>query len=238
MNPIVFVSLGPGDPDLITLKGLKILQQSDIILCPSTMNKEGRLTSRSQDILSKLEIPDVKIKLFNVSMCKEREQVLREYESVAIEAHQYYNRGLKTCIVAEGDSGFYSSSQYINEKLVAMNIPTKRVEGIPAFISCATLANIHIVKQEEQLLVIPGETTSEELYMHIESGKTIVIMKPSQCQEILKNLLISSPLNIDIHYFENVGVTGKEYYSQNRNEIVERSFPYFSLLIIQNNKSL
>ena len=87
-------------------------------------------------------------------------------------------------------------------------------------------------------IVIPGETTSEELYMHIGSGKTIVIMKPSQCQEILKNLLISSPLNIDIHYFENVGVTGKEYYSQNRNEIVERSFPYFSLLIIQNNKSL
>lgn len=39
--PICFVSLGPGDPELITLKGLKKLRQAEIIYCPATMNKTG-----------------------------------------------------------------------------------------------------------------------------------------------------------------------------------------------------
>ena len=41
--PICFVSLGPGDPELITLKGLKKLRQAEIIYCPATMNKNGQL---------------------------------------------------------------------------------------------------------------------------------------------------------------------------------------------------
>ena len=44
--PICFVSLGPGDPELITLKGLKKLRQAEIIYCPATMNKNGQLLSR------------------------------------------------------------------------------------------------------------------------------------------------------------------------------------------------
>lgn len=233
MNPILFVSLGSGDPDLITLKALKALQKADVILCPSTTTREGKVSSRSQDIMSELDISTNKIRLFNVSMRKERSQVMKEYEEAAKQAYQLYNQGSKVAIVAEGDSGFYSSSQYINENLQALNVPTKRIEGVPAFISCGALANIHIVKQEEQLLVIPGETTSEELHLHIHSGKSIVIMKPSQCQEIIKELVSSSINNIDIHYFENVGVVEKEFYTQNKEEILDRKFPYFSLLIIQ-----
>lgn len=235
MNPILFVSLGSGDPDLITLKALKALQNADVILCPCTTSKEGKVTSRSQDIMLELDILTSKIKLFNVSMRKERSQVMKEYQDAANQAYQLHNEGLAVAIVAEGDSGFYSSSQYINENLQALNVPTKRIEGVPAFISCGALANIHIVKQEEQLLVIPGETTAEELNMHIQSGKSIVIMKPSQCQGIIKNVASSSDNNIDIHYFENVGVVEKEFYTQNKDEILNRKFPYFSLLIIQKN---
>ena len=40
-HPIHFVSLGPGDPELITLKGLKTLQKADIIYCPATQGKDG-----------------------------------------------------------------------------------------------------------------------------------------------------------------------------------------------------
>ena len=49
-HPIHFVSLGPGDPELITLKGLKTLQKADIIYCPATQGKHG-LISRATDIL-------------------------------------------------------------------------------------------------------------------------------------------------------------------------------------------
>ena len=48
-NPVIFVSLGPGEPELITLKGLKALQSADCIFCPETRTTSGRILSRAAD---------------------------------------------------------------------------------------------------------------------------------------------------------------------------------------------
>ena len=55
---ITFVSLGPGEPELITLKGLKTLQQADRIFCPATLTTSGKQTSRAAHILRALEIEE------------------------------------------------------------------------------------------------------------------------------------------------------------------------------------
>lgn len=70
--PISFVSLGPGEPELITVKGLKQLQQADIIYCPATRNKQGGVISRAADIVRALEIDKAAIRCFMLPMSKER----------------------------------------------------------------------------------------------------------------------------------------------------------------------
>lgn len=237
MNIISFVSLGPGDPELITIKGLKILQDADVILTPSTNRNGKEIVSRSKDILTALKIEEEKIKLFHIPMSKERLETLKNYEATAKLVEEYYSKDLKIAIVAEGDSGFYSSSQYINEELMKIDIPTQRVGGVPAFIACAALANIHIAKQEEQLVVIPGKTDSNELISYLNSNKSVIIMKPSMSEDIIKEF-IHSENKMQFHYFENAGIAGKELYVSTRDEILNRKFPYFSLLIIQNNSSI
>jgi len=86
------------------------------------------------------------------------------------------------------------------------------------------------VKQEEQLHVIPGITTEEELAALIEKGYTVVIMKLSQCKDIVLNCLRKYP-QTQWHYFENIGLENEVYTSDKR--IIEKSdFPYFSLMVI------
>ena len=234
MKPITFISLGPGDPDLVTIKGLKALQKADIIFAPSTQRGEGNFLSRSKEILIALGVHEDKISLFSVPMSKDRTEAISNYQAVAQQAMHCQQKGMHVAITAEGDGGFYSSAQYINDTLTANDIPTEKIEGIPAFIACGALANLHIVKQEEQLLVIPGMTTTKDLLENINTGKTIVIMKPSQCEEAVKEL--AKTMNtIQFHYFENVGIKDKEFYTSEIEEIVKRSFPYFSLLIIKNH---
>ena len=63
-NPVIFVSLGPGEPDLITLKGLKALQNADCIFCPETRTTSGQIFSRAVDILHALDIPDTALSRF------------------------------------------------------------------------------------------------------------------------------------------------------------------------------
>lgn len=231
-QPVQFVSLGPGDPDLLTIKALKALQQADIIFYPATSNKMGKISSRALDILTYHEIPATKLSSFNLPMSKNRSAAIESYQTVADEIEKKYNAGYKTAIVAEGDAGFFSSIHYVYDYLESRQVQVKHIAGIPAFIACGALAGIHIVKQEEQLIVIPGTASENELKAYLESGKTVVIMKVSQCKEDIKSL-ISNNSEHTYHYFENAGVTDKEFYTTNTENIINREIPYFSLMIIK-----
>lgn len=231
-DSVTFVSLGPGDPELITLKGLKTLQKADLIFCPSTALPGGKNSSRAKDVLLQLGIDEAKLNTFNVPMNKDRSLAIESYKAVAEEISDKYKNGHKIAVTAEGDAGFYSTIYYISEYLAIKNIPVSRIAGVPAFIACGTLANIHIVKQEEELEVIPGILTVDSLKDKIANGKTIVLMKASQCEQVIKEAL-ENIQDVTFHYFENAGISDKEFYTQNREEILNRKFPYFSLIIIR-----
>ena len=207
--PICFVSLGPGDPELITLKGLKKLRQADIIYCPATISKSGQPLSRAARIIEGLEIEKSVVQFFTLPMSKDRTKVWKVYDTLYEKAISARDKEKKVVIVAEGDAGFYSSIQYIYDKF----------------------KGLHIVKQEEQIIVIPGMLTAEELSKKIKTGNVIVIMKLSQCVEAVHTCIRLHP-ETNFHYFENVG-TGEEFYTSDRKQIQRKIFPYFSLMIIQ-----
>lgn len=230
-SSVTFVSLGPGEPELITLKALKILQGADVIFCPSTQTKQGHLLSRSADILRELEIPSQSLRLFHVPMSKDRTDAMQAYDKVREEATAEYRNGRNVIIVAEGDSGFYSSIHYIYDRFVSDGIPVKRVAGVPAFIAAGALAGLHVVKQEEKLIVLPGIVEACELQDSLQKGMTVVIMKLSQCTETIQQFIAQHP-QYAYHYFENVG-TEKEYYSNESAALQTKAYPYFSLMIIK-----
>jgi len=231
-HPVQFVSLGPGDPELITIKALKALRQADVIFYPETVSKEGTKSSRALDILFCLEIQPSKLRPFNVPMSKDRSLAVDSYNNVSDEVETAYKNGLKTVVVTEGDAGFYSSIHYIYDNLKKRSIPVEQIAGIPAFIACGALAGIHIVKKHEKLIVIPGSITGKELFSYMKSEETFIIMKLSKCEEVIKSFIQEQPQH-KYHYFENVGINGKEYYTSDQQDILHRIIPYFSLIIIQ-----
>lgn len=229
--PIHFVSLGPGEPELITVKGLRILQQADELYCPATSIKEGKTSSRAADLLRHLGIESSAVRLFLLPMNKDRTGAWQTYDELFTVVSAGYREGKKIAIVAEGDAGFYSSVQYVYDKLVAAGIEVKRIAGIPAFIAAGALAGLHIVKQEEEMVVIPGAASAEELSAKIKEGAVVVVMKLSACAEAIHACLREHPEK-QFHYFENIG-TEKELYTSDKEIIGQKKFPYFSLMIIQ-----
>jgi precorrin-2/cobalt-factor-2 C20-methyltransferase len=146
-HPIRFVSLGPGEPDLITLKGLKALQGADCIFCPATMTQDGKSSSRALSILNTLGFSDT-VQCFRLPMDKDRTLALRSYEAVYESSKILRAEGQNVVIVAEGDAGLYSSIHYIYDKLQQDDIPVEQIAGIPAFIASGAMAGLHIVSQE------------------------------------------------------------------------------------------
>ncbi len=184
--------------------------------------------------MQSLGIATEKIQIFDVPMSKERTPTKKDYEQIAKKiVAQWQDKRQSIAVCAQGDASFYSSVYYISELLTAQNIPIRRIAGIPAFIAAGTLANLHIVKQKEWLSVIPGVVTLEELRKECSKDTTVIIMKTPQSQEVIKKAIAIFQDSV-FHYFENVGVRDKEFYTSDKEVILNREFPYFSLLIIQN----
>lgn len=138
---IYFVSLGPGDPELITLKALHTLQRADCIYTPVPTTSKGRHTSKAAEMMRSLGIREEQIQLYDLPMSKDRDGALEAYTLVADEVvrRQEAEPEALLVIVAEGDCGFYSSSAYIGEHIEARGFTTHQLCGVPAFIACNSL---------------------------------------------------------------------------------------------------
>ncbi|MFI3289529.1 MAG: precorrin-2 C(20)-methyltransferase [Rikenellaceae bacterium] len=231
-SKIIFVSLGPGDPELVTLKGFKTLQNSDVILCPSTISKDGREVSRSEDIVVSIGIEISKVRRFIVPMSRDREQTLKLYREVAELAVEIASSGQSVAITAEGDAGFYSSAQYINDYVEELGVSTDRISGVPAFIDCARLAHTPLVSGDSSVEIMAYVDSAESLIQKIKEQKSIVLMKISQREEIIKEALRNTD-SYNIYYIESCGVDSLERIITDREEVLSRKFPYFAIIIIK-----
>lgn len=230
-EPIYFVSLGPGDPELITLQALRLLERCDRIYTPVALAPSGRRSSKASEIMLSLGIRPEQLQSYDLPMSKQRDGAQAAYRMVADEIIRLSREGSREriAVVAEGDSGFYSSSAYIGDHLLEAGLQIRQLAGVPAFIASNALVGGQLVQLEEQLRVIPGEASAEEWAEAWQGKHTIVVMKGSLCQEEILRAMALYPER-QWHYLEFVGQEG-EYCSSDVAEISQRKFPYFSIII-------
>lgn len=233
-TPIAFVSLGPGDAEEVTLKALHCLESVDMIFCPCTVTPSGKQISRSAAVVQQLGIQKDKIELFEVPMNPDRTLAQKAYELTFHRIKEAYDSGSQIAVTVEGDASIYASIHYMMDLLTASGVEVNQLAGVPSFIAAAALAKLQLVELEERLVVIPGNVDIEELKVLIENGHTLVIMKLSRCAEQIHDLIRQLPA-LRYFYFENIGHPDKEICITDVHELLEKDFPYFSLLIVQSS---
>lgn len=229
MTPITFLSLGPGDPELLTLKAVKTLKEADIVMVPATRSTEGTLRSRATEIIGEW-CDNNRLRVFELPMLKDRQAVSLVYDAIYNDCVKCYHEDQRVVVAVEGDVSIYASIHYVMERLEKAGIPVEQSAGIPSFIAAAASAGLSLVSQQQRLTILPGDADIETLRQLLDSNHVVVVMKLSQCQEVVKDFLRQNPQTI-CHYFENVG-TPEAYHTTLRDEILSRRIPYFSLCII------
>lgn len=228
MNPVSVVSLGPGDPDLLTLGAWRALRRADCIFCPAVAEASGGdPVSRAEQILLQVGIDPHHIRRFTLPMSHDRSRAAAAYDAVADEVQQLARRQ-RVAVTAEGDAGIYSSVHYIADRLAGRGVPLCYLAGVPSFVAAATGAGLHLIKGDEPLAVLPRVADPEEPVRLLDAGWRVVVMKLPQNQEALRRVIAQRP-DAEWHYFEQVG-TAAGCHLTDPAEIAERPFPYFSLL--------
>ncbi len=209
----------------MTLGNAKVIEAADTIFC---FGSHG--TSHCADTLYELTDKS-KVTVIDTPMLKNRDKVMEVYSNLAQQVQILYNQGKSIAIATEGDTGIFATSHYVMDMLTSQGIHCHQHAGIPSFIGAGAIANLHLVKLNERLLIIPGDTTADELAHLVENGTNLVIMKLSMATEAVHKCMDMHP-EYHYHYFRNIGMSDQEY--NNDIEILRgMTFPYFSLMIIQ-----
>ncbi|PHS07280.1 MAG: precorrin-2 C(20)-methyltransferase [Kordia sp.] len=224
------VSLGPGDADLITLKGLRILQQADKIYYPGSLFKDGRKASYSLSILKHYDLDSEKLEGFYLKMDLDRAQAKAIYERTFQQILIDYKKGLSIAIVSEGDISTYSSFSYLLEKIKDHELTIHLIPGITSYLHLASESKTPLCLQNEKVVVIPRIQSKEQLQEAIQNFDTVVLMK-------IKSVVDSITAVIDtkkhsVTYAERLG-TDKQFITNNWATANKRETPYFSLIIIK-----
>lgn len=219
------IGLGPGDPELITLKGYKALQAADIIFYPVTLLKDGQQRSFSINILDQLKIEKPCHPLLFPMTGK---SIDKHYQTAFEAIKTEYKKGKNVVLVSEGDLLFYSTFGYIFRLAQDKNIPCNLIPGIPAFIASGTRGNQPLTEKNTGLEVIAKPQNFEIVSEALKRHSTLIIMKIS----VLNNWY--SFLKTCKRPFLYVERTGRadEFITSNSNDLKFRKIPYFALLII------
>lgn len=228
-DAVTFLSLGPGDPELLTLKAVRLLREADVVMIPATQGSDGQVSSRAQKIINEW-CNDDKMRLYPLPMSKNREAALQTYDTMVNDAAALFREGRRVVIAVEGDVSIYASIHYALCQLQADGIPVAQVPGIPSFIAAAAMADLSLVSQQQRLVVLPGDADVTTLQQLLDTQHVVVVMKLSQCADAVKEFLRQHS-NTECHYFENVGTT-EAYHTSMCDEILSRHIPYFSLCIL------
>lgn len=230
MNTIYGISLGPGDPELITLKGLHILKESDIIFYPGSLFKDGRKASYVLPMLHYYGLEENKLQGFFLSMGADRTAAEITYRQTADQLLQACRDGKKVSIVCEGDLSFYASFSYLLEKLQEESVHIELIPGVNSFSLAAAKHQVPLCLQQEKLAVLPLASDIAEIEDRLVHADTLILMKISMGWKQLFPQLRAKQWKY--YYCERLG-TADEYITADITALENRDIPYFSLLIIK-----
>lgn len=227
---IVSVSLGPGDPGLITVKALAQLREADVIYYPGTVSASGAVTSVALDILEAYDLDPSKLRGMLVPMSRSRGAAEASYAANYATMAEEVQAGRRVAVVSVGDGGFYSTASAIIERARLDGLDCSMTPGIPAFIAAGSAAGMPLALQSDSVLVLALAQIDEigELERALASHSTVVVMKLSTVKNELVGFLerYAKPFL----YAEKVGMAG-EFLTMEIEALRGRSIPYFSLLV-------
>ena len=184
------VSVGPGDPELLTLKAVRAIKEADCIAIPN--KGDGRRTAFAiiGEYLDGKEIIDCE-----TPMTLDRKIVLAAYDKIADDLCAALEAGKTVAYAVLGDATVYSTYAYIQDLVIARGFEAEIIPGVTSFCAVAAKLGKALCEGPEELLIIPAGAGNIERALDYPANK--IIMKtgktlPKVREELDKRGLLES----------------------------------------------
>lgn len=220
------LGVGPGDPELVTLKALRILRALPVVAYPAP--PEGASFARS--VVASLLSPAQTEITIRVPMTQSAAPAQAVYDRAAIEIGRHLEAGRDVGVLCQGDPFFYGSFIQLFDRL-AFKFPTKVVPGVSSLTACAAAAGSPLVTRDEILTVLPATLPEAALEKRLKQAEAAAILKLGRHLPKVRRILRRLALADRATYVEHASLESQKVMPL---EAVDpASAPYFSMVLLR-----
>ncbi len=219
------LGVGPGDPELITLKALRILQAAPVIAWPAPPEGESlaRAIAAPHITHDPIEIP------IRMPLTTSRFPDRSVYDEAAAEIGAHLAAGRDVAALCEGDPFFYGSFMYLYER-VADDYPVVTVPGISALMATAAVSGGPLAARNDVLSVVPAPLPAEALRRAIDQADCVAVIKLGRHFGKVRAVLADMGLTGRARYVAHATMANQT--SCPLDAVAGDTVPYFSMILV------
>jgi len=220
--------VGPGDPELITLKAVRLIRENDVIALPGPVPEETvayQIAVQAVPELAKKTLVPVMM-----PMTHDQDEMNRNHDKAADLLEDYLKKEQNVIFLTLGDPTIYSTYLYVQKRIAARGYDTRLVSGITSFCAAAARTNTSLAEWNEQLHILPAV---HRLDSGLEQPGNYILMKSGRKMNQVKEILRKS--GRDVVMVENCGMKEEHIY-RGVDEIPDNA-GYYSLIIAKEHHS-
>jgi precorrin-2/cobalt-factor-2 C20-methyltransferase len=229
---LIGVGVGPGDPELLTLKALGALKQADVVVY---FAKEGNVSNARKIVAGHLNGAEELPLLYPVTteIPKEhagyRDAIRDFYDISAAAVASYLDDGCTVAILSEGDPLFYGSYMHLHVRL-STRYPTEVVAGVTGMSGCWSSVGAPMTQGDDVFTVLPGTLPEYELERRLADANAAVVMKigrhlPKICRACERADCLDRAIYVERGTMTNAAV-------MKLTDKLDMTAPYFAIVLV------
>ncbi len=219
------VGVGPGDPELLTLKSLRILTSVPVLAWPAP--EEG--PSLAREIVAD-HLPGTQREIaIRMPLLPARFPAEDVYDKAALEIGEALDAGDDVAVICEGDPFFYGSFMYLFGRLSGGHA-IEVVPGVSSLTACAAALGSPLSARNDVLSVIPGPLDADTMAQRLAEADAAAIIKVGQHLEKIRGVLAQIGLSDNARYIERA--TMAEQRIVPLADVDDGDAPYFSMILV------
>ena len=219
------LGVGPGDPELLTLKAHRILTSAQVVAYPAPDTGDSFARSIVAQYLTgqQVEIPII------VPMRVERFPAKAVYDQMSGEIASHLDSGEDVAVLCEGDPFFYGSFMYLYERL-AGDYPCEIIPGVSSLMASASAVGRPLAARNDVLTVVPAPLDDETIADHLKRCDALAFIKVGRHLARVRNLIEEAGLLESAAYLERVTLGNQKLMPLA--QVGDDGAPYFSMILI------